>query len=140
MIATPLSKLAQAATAMALLAALSAGTANARDRALQNACFPPDALAALSGESVPLKGDHRFDGAEKPVALVPSTPIPQELRGSIRRVELPKGQKLIALTLDLCEDRGEVAGISCIAELSYRILDLLACSGERYRTHVVLLV
>ena len=110
MIATPLSKLAQAATAMALLAALSAGTANARDRALQNACFPPDALAALSGESVPLKGDHRFDGAEKPVALVPSTPIPQELRGSIRRVELPKGQKLIALTLDLCEDRGEVAG------------------------------
>ena len=110
MIATPLSKLAQAATAMALLAALSAGTANARDRALQNACFPPDALAALSGESVPLKGDHRFDGNEKPVALVPSAPIPQELRGSIRRVELPKGQKLIALTLDLCEDRGEVAG------------------------------
>ena len=32
------------------------------------------------------------------------------MRGAIRRVDLPKGEKLIALTFDLCEQRGEVAG------------------------------
>ncbi len=34
----------------------------------------------------------------------------QSLRGSIRRVKLPTGKKLIALTLDLCEAAYEVAG------------------------------
>ncbi len=32
------------------------------------------------------------------------------MRGAIRRVDLPKGLKLVALTLDLCEQPGEVAG------------------------------
>lgn len=91
-------------------AALVGPSAHAADRALQNACFPPEALSALSGENLPTKGDRRFDGSEKPIALMPAAPVPAELRGSIRRVDLPKGQKLIALTLDLCEDRGEVAG------------------------------
>ena len=104
------SKLAHAFAVAGLLTTVSAGIASARDRTFQSACFAPTTLGALSGESVPSKGDRRFDAAEKPVALVPADPIPAELRGSIRRVELPKGQKLIALTLDLCEDRGEVAG------------------------------
>jgi peptidoglycan/xylan/chitin deacetylase (PgdA/CDA1 family) len=37
-------------------------------------------------------------------------PIPQALRGSIRRVDLPPGVKLVALTFDLCETPNEVAG------------------------------
>jgi len=37
-------------------------------------------------------------------------PIPDALRGSIRRVELPPGVKLVALTFDLCETPNEVAG------------------------------
>ena len=104
------SNLAHAVAIAGLLAALSASTASARDRVLQSACFAATTLGAMSGESVPSKGDRRFDAGEKPVALLPASPIPVELRGSIRRVDLPKGQKLIALTLDLCEDRGEVAG------------------------------
>jgi peptidoglycan-N-acetylglucosamine deacetylase len=85
--------------------------ANAEDRVLQSACFAKDALHAIPGERSPVKGDHDFDSggrlqkpAEAPVAIDPT------LRGAIRRVDLPKGEKLIALTLDMCEQRGEVAG------------------------------
>ena len=89
---------------------VTAQPALARDRTLQAACFAPPSLAAVSGENVPFHGDHRFDANSAKAELQPATPIPAELRGSIRRVEVPKGQKLIALTFDLCEDRGEVAG------------------------------
>jgi peptidoglycan-N-acetylglucosamine deacetylase len=82
--------------------------AHARDRALQAACFAPETLSAVAGENVP--ADHRYDTYSAKVELQPAAPVPAGLRGSIRRVELPKGSKLIALTLDLCEDRGEVAG------------------------------
>jgi peptidoglycan/xylan/chitin deacetylase (PgdA/CDA1 family) len=36
--------------------------------------------------------------------------VPARLQGSIRRVALPPGKKLVALTFDLCEQPGEVAG------------------------------
>lgn len=42
--------------------------------------------------------------------LPAATPLPPSLAGSIRRVELPPGEKLVALTFDLCETAGEVAG------------------------------
>ena len=73
-------------------------------------CFSPTDLAAVPGEEKPVKGDHHFDAAEPPRLLAPFRPVQTELRGAIRRVELPKGQKLIALTLDLCEQPGEIAG------------------------------
>lgn len=79
-------------------------------RALQSACFPADALTGLPGEHIPVKHDRRFDAPEKNQTLLPAEPVKPELRGAIRRVDLPKGKKLIALTFDLCEDRGEVAG------------------------------
>ncbi|MER2606576.1 MAG: polysaccharide deacetylase family protein, partial [Siculibacillus sp.] len=37
-------------------------------------------------------------------------PLAPALRGSIRRVDLPPGEKLVALTFDLCETASEVAG------------------------------
>ena len=43
-------------------------------------------------------------------ALAPATPLPAGFAGSIRRVDLPAGEKLVALTFDLCETAGEVAG------------------------------
>ncbi len=43
-------------------------------------------------------------------ALPPATPVPAALVGSVRRVELPPGEKLVALTFDLCETGNEVAG------------------------------
>ena len=84
--------------------------ASARDNAVQASCFAPETLGAVSGENIPVKGDRRFDPAAAKLELQPVAPIAAELRGSIRRVDLPPGQKLIALTFDLCEDRGEVAG------------------------------
>jgi peptidoglycan/xylan/chitin deacetylase (PgdA/CDA1 family) len=73
-------------------------------------CWSAEALAARPGEREPSRGNHRFDRAEPERPLAPYEPIPQGLRGAIRRVELPPGRKLVALTLDLCEQPGEVAG------------------------------
>ncbi len=42
--------------------------------------------------------------------LSPATPLPPALAGSIRRVELPAGDRRVALTFDLCETANEVAG------------------------------
>lgn len=84
--------------------------ANAETRGeLQAACFPLAALAMRPDEKMPVKLGHpqalkvpRWQSAaEAPLNI---------LRGSIRRVDLPKGQKLIALTFDLCEQWSEVAG------------------------------
>lgn len=42
--------------------------------------------------------------------LPPAATLAPGLRGSIRRVELPPGEKLVALTFDLCETPNEIAG------------------------------
>jgi peptidoglycan-N-acetylglucosamine deacetylase len=42
--------------------------------------------------------------------LVTAPPVDPALRGSIRRVDLPAGVKLVALTFDLCEVSGQTAG------------------------------
>ncbi len=73
-------------------------------------CVTPAELASRPGEEHPVKGDHRFDAAEPARQLNPFSPVPANLRGAIRRVELPRGRKLIALTFDLCEQPGEIAG------------------------------
>jgi peptidoglycan/xylan/chitin deacetylase (PgdA/CDA1 family) len=74
-------------------------------------CPVPADLAARDGEKAPQKGNRRFDRSEPARALTPFAAVAPGLRGAIRRVELPKGsRKLIALTLDLCEQTGEIAG------------------------------
>ena len=73
-------------------------------------CYGPADLAARPGEEKPVKGDRSFDAAEANRTLAPYPAVPQQLRGAIRRVDLPKGRRLIALTLDLCEQTGEIAG------------------------------
>ncbi len=97
------------------LAAVALGLmtqAAAADRgALQRACFTPADLAARANEIRPARG---IAGSQiaAPTKIAPgvAAPLPAHLRGAIRRIELPKGRKLIALTLDLCEQPGEVAG------------------------------
>lgn len=79
-------------------------------QALQSACFPPDALKAVPGEEAIQKGDRRFSTPPARTPLAGNEPIPPHLRGSIRRVDLPAGLKLVALTFDLCELSHEVAG------------------------------
>lgn len=73
-------------------------------------CFAPSELAAKPGEIRPVRGIAKFNAAEPARDIAPYAPVPAGLRGAIRRVELPPGRKLVALTLDLCEQPGEVAG------------------------------
>lgn len=92
-------------TALLCCLALAPGLAAAAP-----ACYAPAELAAVAGEEKPVKGDRRFDSPEAARSLAPFAPVAAPMRGAIRRVELPKGRKLIALTLDLCEQPGEIAG------------------------------
>ncbi len=76
----------------------------------KNQCFAAEALAAKPDERTPVKGIHTFDKPMPAQKLASFDPVPQALRGAIRRVKVSGGRKLIALTFDLCEQPGEVAG------------------------------
>lgn len=94
---------------LALGAAASPGTAG--DAALQAQCFSPAELTAVAGERTAVRGVHTFN--KLPTfedSLAPFAPVPQGLRGAIRRVDVANGEKLVAFTFDLCEQHGEVAG------------------------------
>lgn len=93
-----------------LMAGLIAITGVLPAQAAQDKCISATDLSSKSGEQRPTKADRRFDAAEPNRSLAPAPAIPTNLRGAIRRVDLPPGKKLIALTLDLCEQPGEVAG------------------------------
>lgn len=73
------------------------------------ACYPPGALAARPGEEIvrPHSGGPGYLPELAPARLAP---VPAALRGSIRRVDLPAGEKLVALTFDLCEASSETSG------------------------------
>jgi peptidoglycan/xylan/chitin deacetylase (PgdA/CDA1 family) len=96
------------------LALLGAGHAAAGDgatpRAAANVCWTAEALRGKPEEKLVVKGDHHFDPPLLLPAQVSHEPIPAALRGAIRSVKLPPGKKLIALTFDLCEQVGEIAG------------------------------
>lgn len=84
--------------------------AHAGDRMMPPQCFSAQELAAVAGEKSVRRGDRSFDGVQLSREIVPIKPIAADRRGAIRRVDMPNGEKLIALTLDLCEQTGEVAG------------------------------
>ncbi|MBN9017150.1 MAG: polysaccharide deacetylase family protein [Rhizobiales bacterium] len=74
------------------------------------ACFSPSDLAGKAGENL-----SRRAGAADRVAVPAAEPAlwsgPADAgTGVVRRVKLPAGEKLVALTFDLCEAGGEVAG------------------------------
>ena len=72
------------------------------------ACFAPADLAGTAREKTPVHGapGSKLVPPGVPLARSPAASPP----GSIRRVELPPGEKFVALTFDLCEASGEVAG------------------------------
>ncbi len=73
------------------------------------ACYSPAALRAVPGEEK--VQPHTSTGATLQERLLPAArPVPARLAGSIRRVDLPAGVKLVALTFDLCEASSEVSG------------------------------
>jgi peptidoglycan/xylan/chitin deacetylase (PgdA/CDA1 family) len=102
-----------------------ATAAFAGDAALQHACFSPAALAGVPGEQIAAKGNHTFDAPTKIGDFKEAAGVANSLRGSIRRVDVPNGEKVIALTFDLCEQRGEIAGYDG------RIIDYLRLQGVK---------
>ena len=73
-------------------------------------CWPPERLGSRQGEDRIQRGDR--SALIEPPARTPmrAEPIPQDRRLAIRRVKLPAGLKLVALTFDLCEQPYEIAG------------------------------
>jgi peptidoglycan/xylan/chitin deacetylase (PgdA/CDA1 family) len=99
--------------------------AAAGNEALQHACYSPATLAGVSGEEIVNRGNRSHDAQIKLNGFTPAAPVPDALRGSIRRVDVPKGDKVVALTFDLCEQRGEIAGYDG------RIFDYLRQQGVK---------
>jgi len=79
-------------------------------QALLEQCWAPETLAARPEEKRPRRGAPGHARFIPRLDLQPFAPIAPSLQGSIRRVSLPPGKKLIALTFDLCEQPGEIAG------------------------------
>jgi peptidoglycan/xylan/chitin deacetylase (PgdA/CDA1 family) len=79
-------------------------------QSLVNACWAPAALAEQAAEKLPRKGIRDFDKPPPVDPFAMNAPVASVPHGVIRRVVLPPGRKLIALTFDLCEQTGEVAG------------------------------
>lgn len=123
-----LGMLAASLTAGAAAADTGASTdaaSNTGAASLQRACFAASELAARPGEELPRRGDRRFDRPEPQRSLHAFAPVPRAARGAIRSVKLPPGQKLVALTLDLCEQPGEISGYDG------RIFDYLRSQGVK---------
>lgn len=90
---------------------LAAAAAHAKPpNGIAAACWPSGIAAARPAETKPIKGAPGASASIPQRELAAFAPVPSQLRGAIRRVELPPGRKLIALTLDLCEQPGELAG------------------------------
>lgn len=98
---------AWAATAalMVSIVIMSQGSAAERDGMLQS-CWTPESLAGRPEEKL-----SHISHAQTPVpAIKLPAAAPSQVMGTIRRVKLPPGRKLVALTFDLCESAMEIAG------------------------------
>jgi hypothetical protein len=109
---------------LALLSLAGGAPALAEEAQAPRQCWTAQALAGTEAELKHVHSRQSLDlGPLKQVTLPPATPIAPELRGSIRGVTLPPGEKLIALTFDLCEENGYVSGYDG------RVVDLLRAQG-----------
>lgn len=73
-------------------------------------CWSSDALKGRAAERATRRGVPGAHMRAPALMHYSPPPLPAALRGSIRRVKLPAGVKLLALTFDLCEANGEVTG------------------------------
>ena len=80
-------------------------------RALLETLWAADALKGTPEEAAPRRA-RALDpaGPAEPPSVAPPSPVPEPARNSIRRVRPANDAKLVALTFDLCEQAGEVAG------------------------------
>jgi peptidoglycan/xylan/chitin deacetylase (PgdA/CDA1 family) len=92
-------------TLAAVIALLAHGAANATEPAQRICPAPYTPQEKLIQKHVPAA-----NVAVPDFSAIAEAPIAANLTGAIRRVDLPAGQKLVALTFDLCETPNEVAG------------------------------
>lgn len=117
-----------ALTGVVLTAAAAAifSAASGEEQSLLERCWSPQALAGTASELKPSRNHAKLDlTALKDAATAATPPVAPPLRGSIKSVTLPPGEKLIALTFDLCETDGSAAGYDG------RIVDLLRAEGVK---------
>jgi peptidoglycan/xylan/chitin deacetylase (PgdA/CDA1 family) len=73
-------------------------------------CWPASSLAVKAGDDRIQKEDAAAFLAPPKREPAAFTPTPRNQRQVLRRVKLPSGQKLVALTFDLCEQPYEISG------------------------------
>ena len=98
--------LAVSAAAVLVLGWLAGAPAGAEGAGVLKSCWAPEALAGRPDEK-----RARFTREQTPIpaANLPAA-TPSSILGTVRRVKLPPGRKLVALTFDLCEAGLEIAG------------------------------
>jgi peptidoglycan-N-acetylglucosamine deacetylase len=99
--------------AIAVMTALAGPALAGEPRAeLQAACWVPSALAAKLGENIPQRRQRPivFRAPDAALASLAQAQTAGAGLGVVRRVALPAGERLLALTFDLCETAGETAG------------------------------
>ncbi|HKB00517.1 MAG TPA: polysaccharide deacetylase family protein, partial [Methyloceanibacter sp.] len=117
-----------ALTGVVLTAAAAAGlsAASGEEQSLLERCWNLQALAGTASELKPSRNRAKLDLTALKNEPIPATPpVAPPLRGSIKSVTLPPGEKLIAFTFDLCETDGSAAGYDG------RIVDLLRAEGVK---------
>lgn len=97
---------ASRAAAAVLVTLLSSAPVSAAERGMLQSCWTPESLAGRPDEKLS-RASH--DQTPNPAAQAGTT-TPSQVMGTVRRVKLPPGRKLVALTFDLCESGGEIAG------------------------------
>ncbi len=78
-------------------------------RAALAACWTPQQLAAVPGEAL-RRRPTAADAFVRPAPAEPLAPVTGALAGIVRRVDLPAGDKAVALTFDLCQTVSPIAG------------------------------
>lgn len=108
----PVCKVMPSLARLFLMAAvmLTPAMARAESTDILQQCWPDLQLATKSSERVIRRGVKAAFIKTPPLSAEPLPKVPPALQGSIRRVDLPEGLKFVALTFDLCEMQGEIAG------------------------------
>ncbi len=82
------------------------GRAGEHGASVLQSCWAPDALAGRPEEKL---SRWTHEQTPLPATTLPAA-TPGTIMGTVRRVKLPPGRKLVALTFDLCEAASEIAG------------------------------
>lgn len=103
--------LVRVTAALMLAVSMEAAAASDSPKTALKRCWGPQIPAGTAKERTPVRRRTSIDMAGlRGWKLAPALPTQADLRGSIRRVDLPPDKKLIALTFDLCETPYSIAG------------------------------